>query len=77
MLTIFQAEKLEDVGGARELMLEYAMSLEFNLCFQGFEEEMRSCRKICATSRPASSCFVGKAARRLDSFTGVGSRWLV
>jgi putative acetyltransferase len=42
MLNIFQAEKTEDVAVARELMLEYATSLEFNLCFQGFEEEMSS-----------------------------------
>jgi ribosomal protein S18 acetylase RimI-like enzyme len=42
MLNIFQAEKTEDVAVVRELMLEYATSLEFNLCFQGFEEEMSS-----------------------------------
>jgi putative acetyltransferase len=42
MLNIFQAEKPEDVSMARELMLEYAESLGFNLCFQGFEEEMQS-----------------------------------
>jgi len=42
MLTIFQAEKPEDVNTARELITEYAARLEFNLCFQGFDEEMRS-----------------------------------
>jgi GNAT superfamily N-acetyltransferase len=42
MLNIFQAEKPEDVSIARELMVEYAESLGFNLSFQGFEEEMQS-----------------------------------
>jgi ribosomal protein S18 acetylase RimI-like enzyme len=42
MLNIFQVEQAEDIAVARELMLEYATSLEFNLCFQNFEDEMRS-----------------------------------
>jgi len=42
MLNIFQAETAEHISTARELMLEYATSLDFNLCFQGFDEEMRS-----------------------------------
>jgi len=42
MLTIIQAETDEQVTTARELIEEYAAWLEFKLCFQGFEEEMRS-----------------------------------
>ena len=42
MLTIIQAETLEHIATARELMVEYANWLEYNLCFQGFEEEMRT-----------------------------------
>ncbi|HWF02681.1 MAG TPA: GNAT family N-acetyltransferase [Candidatus Angelobacter sp.] len=42
MLTILQAETAEHISTARELMVEYATRLEFNLCFQGFEEEMQS-----------------------------------
>ncbi len=42
MLTILQAKTAEHISTARELMAEYATSLKFNLCFQGFDEEMRS-----------------------------------
>src|SRR5215813_3184972 len=42
MLKIIQAETPEQIAIAREMMLEYATWLEFNLCFQGFEEEMRT-----------------------------------
>ena len=42
MLTIVRAETPEQIATARELIMEYANSLEFNLCFQGFEEEMRT-----------------------------------
>jgi GNAT superfamily N-acetyltransferase len=42
MLTIVQAETTGHISTARELIVEYATWLEFNLCFQGFEEEMRS-----------------------------------
>jgi putative acetyltransferase len=42
MLNIFQAKTAEHISTARELMLEYATALEFNLCFQGFDEEMRT-----------------------------------
>jgi putative acetyltransferase len=42
MLTILQAENAEHIAAARQLIEEYAAWLEFNLCFQGFEEEMQS-----------------------------------
>jgi putative acetyltransferase len=42
MLTILQATTADQINTARELIVEYATWLEFNLCFQGFEEEMRS-----------------------------------
>jgi carbonic anhydrase len=42
MLTILQAETPEQINTARELIVEYATWVEFNLCFQGFEEEMRT-----------------------------------
>ena len=42
MLEIIKAGTPEQIATARELMLEYAAWVEFCLCFQGFEEEMRT-----------------------------------
>jgi putative acetyltransferase len=42
MLSILQAEAPEHLSTARRLIEEYAAWLEFQLCFQGFEEEMQS-----------------------------------
>jgi putative acetyltransferase len=42
MLTIFQVETAEHIATARELMLEYAATLGISLCFQNFEDELRT-----------------------------------
>ena len=42
MLSIVQAETAEQIAIVREMMLEYAASLNFDLCFQGFDEELRT-----------------------------------
>ena len=34
------AASAADIAAAKELFLEYARSLDFSLCFQGFDEEM-------------------------------------
>ena len=39
--TIVQATTAEDLVTIRELFLEYAASLNFSLCFQGFENELK------------------------------------
>ncbi len=39
-LKIFQAESSAHIAQARELFLEYAQSLGFNLCFQSFDKEL-------------------------------------
>ena len=39
---MMQAETAEAIAIARQLIEEYAAWLEFKLCFQGFEDEMRS-----------------------------------
>lgn len=42
MLTILQAETPQQIATARVLMIEYATALGFDLCFQNFDEEVRT-----------------------------------
>ncbi len=39
-LTITMAQSAEQIAQVRELFLEYAQSLGFSLCFQGFDQEL-------------------------------------
>jgi putative acetyltransferase len=41
-LAIVQVASPEQIAQARELFLEYAASLGFSLCFQGFDEEVKN-----------------------------------
>lgn len=41
-LTLSQASSPEQIEEARRLFLEYAASLGFSLCFQGFDEEVKT-----------------------------------
>lgn len=42
MLVFHQAETPPQIDAARALMLEYAAAMNFSLCFQNFDEELRS-----------------------------------
>jgi hypothetical protein len=44
-------ERLDDI---RTLFREYAASLNVDLCFQGFEDELQSCRAVMKS--PAAGC---------------------
>ena len=39
-INIYIAETAEDIDDAKSLFIEYAKSLNFDLCFQGFDEEI-------------------------------------
>lgn len=41
MLEFVQAKSKKEIEHIRKLFLEYAQSLDFNLCFQDFEEELK------------------------------------
>jgi len=57
MLKIIPVENGEDLRRARLLFEEYAASLDFNLCFQNFEEELA---KLPGDYTPPSGClFLG------------------
>jgi len=41
-ITLTNADSSEQIDVIRELFLEYGQSLDFNLCFQSFDEELKS-----------------------------------
>ena len=48
-VTISAAITSDDLAAVRRLFMAYAQSLDFSLCFQGFDEELAELRK---TLRP-------------------------
>jgi putative acetyltransferase len=58
-IEITEAE-IKDMPFVRELMLEYARSLNFNLCFQGFDQELAELPGFY--SRPEGCILIAKSS---------------
>jgi len=41
-LVVYEALSANDIPEAKKLFIEYAESLNFDLCFQGFDEEVNT-----------------------------------
>jgi putative acetyltransferase len=51
MVKLSSPEEAEDLAAVRDLMREYARSLDVDLCFQGFEEELAQLQQHYASPR--------------------------
>jgi putative acetyltransferase len=51
MVKLSSPEEAEDLAALRDLMREYARSLDVDLCFQGFEEELAQLQQHYASPR--------------------------
>lgn len=80
MVKLSSPEEAEDLAAVRDLMREYARSLDVDLCFQGFEEELAqlqqhyaSPRGIVLTARVDGSLAGCCALRPLDTVDYAGA----
>ncbi len=66
MIELIQARTPEEFSAAKQLFLEYAESLGFSLCFQGFDEELK---KLPVLYNPPSGELI-LARSELGEFVG-------
>lgn len=64
-IELIPALSAEQVGVARQLFLEYADSLGFSLCFQGFDDELKT---LPGAYAPPSGCLL--LARQSHQYAG-------
>ncbi len=69
MTTIVQAASDDEVRCAGELFLEYARSLDFSLCFQGFDDELA--RLPGCYAPPAGRLLLARAGDAIAGCVGV------